>query len=241
MGHRAAADILRIAHRGGASGAEDYRPENLHRIAGLGIHLVEVDLQSTKDGHVVAYHDLTVRADGVQRQISDLTLAEWRGVLPAGRMPAIEMVVAAARDAALGLYLDIKDVTRAGAIRLVDLLAVEHMRARTILASSNQATIAMLAGISHSIPRAVLFTGLDQDPVRLARLARANFVHPCWENAQRPDQMLSRGWLDSVRLQGLGVVCWHEERPDVLAALRDLGVDGVCTDAPERLADVLGR
>ncbi|MGH3926451.1 MAG: hypothetical protein ACRDTT_26910, partial [Pseudonocardiaceae bacterium] len=71
--------------------------------------------------------------------------------------------------------------------------------------------------------------------------ARANFVHPCWEATQRPDQMLSRGWLDSARLPGLGVVCWHEERPDVLAALRDLGVDGVCTDAPERFADVLGR
>lgn len=240
-GRRAAADILRIAHRGGASGAENYRPENLRRIAGLGTHLVEVDLQATKDGRVVAYHDLTVRADGEDRRISDHTLVEWRGFLPAGRMPVVETIVTAVRDARLGLYLDIKSVTRAGAARLVHLLAVEHMTARTILASSNPATVAALAGISRAIPRAVLFTGLDEDPVRLARLARANFVHPCWESTQRPDRLLSPAWLDTVRAQGLGVVCWHEERPDMLAALRDLGVDGICTDAPELLADVLGR
>lgn len=240
-GRRVAAKIIRIAHRGGAGGAEDYRPENLRRIAGLGTHLVEVDLQATKDGRVVAYHDPTVRADGEHRRISDHTLVEWRGFLPSGRMPVVETVVAAVRDAQLGLYLDIKSVTPEEAARLVHLLAVEHMMARTILASSNPATVAALAKVSRAIPRAVLFTGLDEDPVRLARLARANFVHPCWEDMQRPDRLLSPAWLDTVRGQGLGVVCWHEERSDVLAALRDLGVDGICTDAPELLADVLGR
>jgi glycerophosphoryl diester phosphodiesterase len=33
----------------------------------------------------------------------------------------------------------------------------------------------------------------------------------------------------------MGIICWHEERPDEIAALRRVGVDGICSDAPELL------
>lgn len=238
-GHRAAEDILQIAHRAG--GAEDYRPENLRRIARLGAHLIEIDLRTTKDGRFVAYHDPTARVDGNERQVSDHTMAEWRRLLPADRMPPAETVLSAVRDAGLGLYLDVKDAIGTRATHLVHLLAAGRMRARTILASADPQTVAAFSQISHAIPRAVLFHELAEDPVRLAHLARADFIHPCWEDEEHPDRLLSPVWLDTVRTQGLGVVSWHEERPDVLVALRELGVDGICTDAPGLLADVVGR
>ena len=240
-GHRAAEDILRIAHRGGAGGAEDYRPENLRRIVRLGAHLVEIDLRTTKDGCLVAHHDPTARVAGDQRRLSDHTMAEWRGLLPADHMPSAETVLSAVRDAGLGLYLDIKDATSTQAAHLVHSLADRRMTARTILASADPQTVAAFSQVSNAIPRAVLFRGLAEDPVQLAHLARADFIHPCWEDEEHPDQLLSHAWLDTVRAQGLGVVSWHEERPDVLIALRELGIDGICTDAPGLLADVLGR
>jgi glycerophosphoryl diester phosphodiesterase len=240
-GHRAAEDILRIAHRGGAQGAEDYRPEHLRHIARLGAHLVEIDLRTTKDDRLVAYHDPTARVEGNERRVRDHTMDEWRGLLPADRMPPAETVLSAVRDAGLGLYLDVKDVTGTQGKHLVHLLAAARMTARTILASADPQTVAAFSRISNAIPRAVLFRGLAEDPVRLAQLARADFIHPCWEDEEHPDRLLSPAWLDTVRAQGLGVVSWHEERPDVLVALRDLGVDGICTDAPGLLADALGR
>jgi glycerophosphoryl diester phosphodiesterase len=240
-GHRAAEDILRIAHRGGAGGAEDYRPEHLRRIARQGAHLVEIDLRSTKDGRLVAYHDPTARVEGTERRVSDHTMAEWRGLLPADRMPSAETVLSAVCDAGLGLYLDVKDVTGTRAIHLIHLLTAGRMTTRTILASTDPQTVAAFSRISNAIPRAVLFRGLAEDPARLAHLAQADFIHPCWEDEDHPDQLLSHTWLDTARAQGLGVVTWHEERPDVLVALRELGVDGICTDAPGLLADVLGR
>jgi hypothetical protein len=39
----------------------------------------------------------------------------------------------------------------------------------------------------------------------------------------------------------LGVVLWHEERLDVLMALARYDVDGICTNAPDVLARVLGQ
>jgi glycerophosphoryl diester phosphodiesterase len=240
-GRRPASDILRIAHRGGAAGAEDYRPRNLRRIARLGTHLVEVDLRTTRDGRFVAYHDPTVSVDGAKRGVGEHTLAEWRELLPDERMPLAEAVLAAVHDAGLGLYLDIKDVTGTGATQLGQLLAAARMTEKTILAAVDPATVALLSQVSNAVPRAVLFRDRDEDPIRLARLARADFVHPCWEDEDRPDRLLSPAWLDTVRAQGLGVVCWHEERPDVLTSLRGLGVDGICTDDPALLTEILRR
>jgi glycerophosphoryl diester phosphodiesterase len=41
-----------------------------------------------------------------------------------------------------------------------------------------------------------------------------------------------------MRSEGLGVVCWHEERPDELRALLKLGVSAVCTDRLDLIRDV---
>lgn len=154
-------------------------------------------------------------------------------------MPTAETIFSAVRDAGLGLYLDLKDVTGNRATHLVRLLAAGRMTARTILASADPQTVAAFSRISNAIPRAVLFRGLAEDPVRLAQLARADFIHPCWEDEEHPDRLVSQAWLHTARAQGLGVVSWHEERSEVLVALRELGIDGICTDAPELLAKVI--
>jgi glycerophosphoryl diester phosphodiesterase len=41
--------------------------------------------------------------------------------------------------------------------------------------------------------------------------------------------------VSRVRAAGLGIVCWHEERPDVIDGIRRRGVDGICSDQPELL------
>ena len=72
--------------------------------------------------------------------------------------------------------------------------------------------------------------------MRLAASAGASYVHPCWERrSQRPDELLTEEWVAQARAAGLGVICWHEERPEVIAGLHRRGVDGICSDRPELL------
>jgi glycerophosphoryl diester phosphodiesterase len=47
--------------------------------------------------------------------------------------------------------------------------------------------------------------------------------------------LLTPEWVARVRDANLGIVCWHEERPEEIAALRQVGVDAICSDAPELL------
>lgn len=92
--------------------------------------------------------------------------------------------------------------------------------------------------MAHKAPKPltlVLFSSAHVDAVKLAQSARANFVHPCRERYEHPSSLLTREWVARVRQADLGIICWHEERKDEIAALRRVGVDGICSDAPELL------
>lgn len=50
---------------------------------------------------------------------------------------------------------------------------------------------------------------------------------------------VNKATISACRELGLKVGCWTVDRPDDLARLVDLGVDGICTDYPDRLANLL--
>ncbi len=69
--------VLVVSHRGDWR----YAPENsaaaVQRCIDLGVDIVEIDVRLTKDGHLVAMHDLTVdRTTNGSGKVSELTLAE---------------------------------------------------------------------------------------------------------------------------------------------------------------------
>ena len=88
------------------------------------------------------------------------------------------------------------------------------------------------------VATSVLFSALNVDPVKLAQAVGANYVHPCWERYPNPSSLLTPEWVARVREADLGIVCWHEERPEEIAALSRIGVDGICSDAPELLIQI---
>jgi glycerophosphoryl diester phosphodiesterase len=236
-GRRAPDAILRIAHRGG-NGAEEYDLASLHRLAVSGAHLLEFDVQTTRDDNIVIAHEPLVRTGSATVCIADCTLSELRSAGDERVIPDLLSVVRSARSAGLGLYADIKTLTEAAAVRLVTILRSEHMADRAVLASHDPDLLQLCADIAPNLPRAVLIRSTTGDPVKIAWYAQADFVHPCWEHEPGPDQILARSWLDPLRQRGIGVICWHEERPDVVTALYELGVDGICSDRPELLLQV---
>jgi glycerophosphoryl diester phosphodiesterase len=72
--------------------------------------------------------------------------------------------------------------------------------------------------------------------IEMARQARADYIHLCWERrAPRPHELLTPDLISALRAAKLGIVLWHEERDDELKALRKLDVDAICTNTPDRL------
>lgn len=228
--------FLRVGHRGASAHAPDNTLAGLRKAAELGADMVEIDLQRTADGHVVLAHDAWLR-DGSRRiwPIRHSSLAELQAIDLGGgeQIPTLDRALKLCREEQLGAYIEIKD----GSV-LPDLAAAlegHHMAGQSIIGSFRADWVAECQQLVPQVARSILFSSTRLDAVQLAQSIGAQYVHPCWERFPDPSALLTPEWIVRVREAGLGIICWHEERPEQIAALRQLGVDGICSDAPELL------
>lgn len=228
---------LRIAHRGASAHAPENTLAAIVKAAELGADMVEVDLQASADGVLVVLHDpdLSRTTDGTGSVYAH-TLAELRRLDAGGgeRIPTAEEVIDCCLARGLGIYFELK--IGFAAAEVVALIQRYDLFDRVIVASFRPDWLADARGCDAAIRTSVLFGSLHIDAVALARAAGAQYVHPCWEHlAAEPHRLLTAEWLCTVRAAGLGIITWHEEQPAEIAALRRLGVDGICSNAPELL------
>jgi glycerophosphoryl diester phosphodiesterase len=230
--------FLRIGHRGARAHAPDNTLSSLRQAAELGADMVEFDLRQTADGQIAVIHDPYLVDDaGQPRLVSRSTLAELRAVDLGGgeRVPTLLEALEVCEAENMGAYIEIKD----GAVipGLADVLLEHDIAAYTIVGSFRPDWLADFQSLAPRIVTSILFGSRHVDAVKLAQSVGARYVHPCWERFPNPSAMLTAEWIARVRDAGLGILCWHEERADEIAALRQVGVDGICSDAPELLLD----
>lgn len=224
--------VLTIAHRGASAYAQENTAEAFHIAAGMGADLVEVDLRITADDVPVISHDDSLRrvygVDGLISQLSFEQLREKAAVM------TFDDLVQQCRDIGLGIYLDIKALSRQAARRLFEALKARHFTQYVVFSSFSPDIISEIKAAHPHVRASILFSSTAVDPVALARAVRADYVHPCWEkSAEQPHRLLTEDWLSRVRGAGLGIITWHEERPAEIAALKRLGVNGICSDRPD--------
>ena len=199
--------------------------------------MVEVDLQASADGVLVVMHDSDLgQTTNGSGSVYAHTLAQLKQLDAGGgeRIPTAEEVLACCREHDLGIYFELK--IGYAATEIVPLIERFAMRDRVIVASFRPDWVADVRACDAALATSVLFGSTQIDAVALAAAAGATYIHPCWEyQAPEPHRLLTPQWLARVRGDGLRVVSWHEERPAELAALAQLGVDAICTNAPELL------
>ena len=230
--------VIRIAHRGASAYAQENSPTAMRKASELGSDMVEVDVRLTADRVPVIAHDENLkRVFGVSGTVSEFTYDELVSLTPADREPIMtfEQLISFCRSLHMGLYLDIKQIGLDTGRSMLDAVKKHGMLDSVIFASFRGD---WLAEIKHYEPQAmtsILFSSTHVDPVAQARAIGCDYVHPCWEYFDAPHTLLEGQWMDTVRSAGLGVICWHEERPQVIRALQNLGVNGICSDEPELL------
>jgi len=230
--------FLRVGHRGAAAHAPDNTLLGFRRAAALGADMVECDVQVTADGQVVVVHDpYLTGADGRIRPIHRSTLAELQAVdLGEGEhIPTLAETIEVCKDEQLGAYMELKD--GAALPGVVDALCEQEFVHHTIAGSFRPDWLMEVKTALPELATSILFGSPHLDAVRLAQSVRATYVHPCWERFPHPSSLLTPEWVARVREAELGIICWHEERPEEIAALRRVGVDGICSDAPELLRE----
>jgi glycerophosphoryl diester phosphodiesterase len=227
----------RIAHRGASAHAPENTLAAIVKAAELGADMVELDVQHSADGVPIIIHDANLsRTTNGSGFVSEQTLAELK-TLDAGQgetIPTLEEAVRCCLEHDLRVYLELKSgrVVRKAA----ELIGQHQLYDQIIVTSFRPDWLADIKALDPEIVTSILFGSPQLDPVALAHSIGAEYVHPAWENrSDAPHRLFTSEWLKRVRGAGLGVICWHEERPAEIAALRQLGLDGICSNAPELL------
>ncbi len=238
---RAAAPLV-IAHRGASGEA----PENTMRAFELarsqGADMVELDVRVTADGRLVVFHDETTeRFNGRPSAIAQLSAAELGGVRVGGEpVPQLAEVFTWARDTGMRVNVELK--VRGAEQALVDLLRRYDLFEQVIVSSFVPADLVALRAIAPEVRRGALMGMRSASPaVRLREAWPGPWLRRLGATAWHPTYRLPllRRMVPRVRRSGYRVNVWTVNEPDTMRRLLALGVDGIITDYPGRLRQMV--
>ncbi|MGA3221535.1 MAG: glycerophosphodiester phosphodiesterase [Acidimicrobiales bacterium] len=233
---------LAFAHRGGAAEAPENTWQAFAYAVSLGYRYVETDIRATQDGVAVALHDPTIdRVSGQPGAVAKMTWRQLQAVrLHDGReVPRLDEMLATWPD--LRWNIDVKK--REAIAPVVD--AIRHAGAadRVLVAAfSAHRTARVRAALGPQ-----LATGAGRTAI--ARLVAAKTV-PWLPIGTRPSAaqvpmrrhgllILDAGFISACHRAGVAVHVWTVDDRDEMDRVLDLGVDGVMTDRPSLLKEVL--
>jgi len=215
---------LVIAHRG-ASGAELENSLAAFRAAAPhGADAVELDVHATADGELIVHHDGTVGGLHIPKARAR-DIAEVR--LPNGEpVPTLSQVLAAIGPA-LRVFVEVKTLDPRWDDVLLETLDAGPNPAGYAVHSFATHIIRRLADKRPALPRGVFSEAYPRDPRVLLQSVGASVL---WQERSVVDEALVR----AVHAAGAGVFIWTVDDPVEMARLLAWGVDGICTNFPER-------
>ncbi|HEV2235091.1 MAG TPA: glycerophosphodiester phosphodiesterase [Ktedonobacterales bacterium] len=252
---------LFFAHRGGALEAPENTIAAFERGLAAGADALELDIQTTREGEIVVIHDPTLeRTTNGAGPVSALTLDElgqldagyrfttdggatfpWRG---AGvRVPTLRAVLE--RFPATRLNIDLKQSSPAREERLWALIQ-EYAAADRVLVASGDEHEPIVRFRRLAAGRVA--TSASEREIRafvIAALGRVAWaLRPAYDALQVPEvygrvRVVSRTTVAAAHRAGLAVHVWTVDDRPAMERLLALGVDGLMTDRPEVLAEVL--
>lgn len=252
-----------FAHRGGAA----LRPENtleaFQNGLAAGCGWIETDVHMTRDGEIVTFHDHDLRRTTNGRgRIRDLSLAELRQLdagynfSPDGRsfpyrnqgitVPTLAEVVEL--DPSARINVEIKQAQPSMVAALWRFIEQRGLHDRLLVASANAA----LVGEFRRLARGTVATSAGKTEIlrfwlaaRAGLSALAPILVPIeYDALQVPIgfaglEIVTPAFIDAAHRRGLQVHVWTIDEPAQMRRLLDLGVDGIMTDHPERLVELV--
>jgi glycerophosphoryl diester phosphodiesterase len=252
---------LVMAHRGGSGLWPENTMYGFERAVGLGVDVLETEVQSTADGVLALIHDSTVdRTTQGTGAINEITLRELQE-LDAGynwssdggrtfpfrgqgiTVPTLEEVFAAFPN--MRINIDLKQTEPSLVLRLCEMIRTFGMTDKVMVASFNSKVIQTFrrecpeVTTSFSVREVTLFYLMNLVCMATAyRTAAYALQIPEYYGKLR---VLTKKFIDAAHSLNLKVHVWTINETDDMRRLLNLGVDGIITDYPDRLITLLGR
>ena len=221
-----------IAHRGASAVQHENTVEAFVEARRLGADMVELDVRRTSEGELVIHHDASIPEAGAIHELRRDALPVW--------VPTLEQ----AMEACTGMMVNIEvknwpadpdfDEERRIAVAVGESVVARGWVDRVLVSSFDLSTIDRVRAVDETIPTALLtLPGLDQ-------LEAAATAHARGHRALHPHDFAVTGELvEHLHAQGMDINVWTVDDPARMRALVGLGVDGICTNVPGVLVEVL--
>lgn len=251
---------LSFAHRGGAALWPENTLEAFRGAIRLGCSHLETDARMTRDGQIVLFHDPSLErtTDGVG-QVSAYTLEQLRrldagyrfsavgGGFPARgtgvKIPTLAELVAIAPHTCFNVEIKEHghpDLPEA----LWELIQSHDLIDRIVVAAERHTLLQRFRQLSEG---RVATSATKRECLEFwlaSRLGLSSRLAISYQALQIPVSV--SGWrfltprlLESARQRGVAVHVWTIDEPAEMNRLLDAGVDGLMSDYPDRLLDVL--
>ena len=239
-----------LAHRGGAAEAPENSLSAFHKVVALGYEYIETDVRATADGVPVVFHD--ERLDRVTDRIGRVRDLPYAHVAKA-RVGGVDAVQSLADTLAAfpqtRFNIDIKEDH--ALTPMLELLAGGDYFDRVCIASFSWSRLrAVRARFGDRVCTALA----PQEVAALVSLSRVGglragdrFVFPSGPIAVQVPRRTARmpiitpAFLRAAHRRGWPVHAWTIDEPHEMQALLRMGVQGIITDRPTVLKDVLSR
>ena len=216
---------LVIAHRGASAEAVENTLPAFRLAHERGADAVELDVHATADGALVVHHDEMIGP----HHVAHCSLQEVRSHLLADGHPAptLEEALAVIHHHRMTAFIELKSLAPKWDDRLLDALAKSPSPDRLAIHSFDHRIIHRLGQKQDDLARGVLSTSYPVYPARVMADADADTLWQIWRQV---DEALVAQVHEA---RGL-VFAWTVDDPHHMQRLLDTGVDGVCTNHPDR-------
>jgi glycerophosphoryl diester phosphodiesterase len=249
-----------FAHRGASGEAPENTREAFRRAVDSGIAYAELDVRATRDGHVVVIHDKTLeRTTNGQGQVREHSLPDLQQ-LDAGywfspdtqqfpfrrtgvRIPTLAETLSSFPE--LRFTVEVKQAEPP--IEELVITTVRNCgRAQDVILASEHDHI--MTRVRHLAPEIATSFAASEVADFIQRVSTAQLAgyHPPGLALQIPPEfqgipLVTTETMTAAHSLGLEVHVWTINEPQEMERLLDLGADGIMSDFPGRLREVVGR
>ena len=214
-----------IGHRGAAGLAPENTLLSFRTALNLGVHMIELDIHETIDGHLVCIHDSSVErtTDGTGN-IAEMTLEELKK-LDAGqgqRIPVLREVLDMARNK---MKVNIELKTLGVERKIVDLALSRDMIHDVLVSSFFHGTLLAIMEFNSEIRTAVLVDKPKRDLISYSKELGAFAINPRFS-------FVSSEMIEEAHENSINIYPWTVNDSSQMLELLRMGVDGIVTDYP---------
>lgn len=248
-------DSLVIAHRGASAYATDHTFAAYDLAIQMGAEYIEIDIQMTKDGKLVALHDTVVLLEDKERAVADVTFSELQQhftpkndtekILFASssyNVPDLrvidleEILVNYGEDTNYVIEIKSPSIYPDIEKELLELLSEYHLLNRNdknpkvIIQSFNEDILRKIFTLEPSIPLVKLYKFHNKAYFSNNTLRKlSQYASGIGVNAEA----LTRDFIDSTKRAGFHVYPYTVNEEDQMRQIMKLGVNGFYTDRPD--------